>query len=411
MNCRSALGFFLLFTSTVVLEATAEQVEIRVPQPEAWMGQRLTFFVDLRARGSFSGATQFSLPQIPRTVIIKVGNPTVSSETRDGESYFVQTHRFSLFSQQEGTLEIPSFNVRYGARDGFTGPVKEWQLEVPSTNVSIKRPPQSEGIGFVVTAETLEVKESWEPEPSDCEVGSVLKRTISIRANQMTGMALPPPPEYRSDNVRVYQGQPEIMDETERSAFIGSRRDTITYLIKEPGTITLPAITYVWWNPIEQQLRSTTLEGFTIEATMSQTVEVGSSAPGGGSAAVWVGFAIIMIVLVIARKQIHNAALMCWGSIFTTQRVAKFLLRRACHQNDQRAALRAWNAWNQSQSNSSSIGEELQERLLELRRSLYGPEGQTTWNGQPLWYAIQKHVSESKAATRDSRSDLPSLNP
>ncbi len=114
--------FLLLFS--IGVRAEVAPAAIRVPEAKAWTGQRVPFFVDLHARGSFAGAASFSLPEIPSTVILKVGNPVVSSQEIDGESWFVQAHEFALFSQQSGTLEIPGFEVRFGSRDGFTGPVK-----------------------------------------------------------------------------------------------------------------------------------------------------------------------------------------------------------------------------------------------------------------------------------------------
>ena len=40
---------------------------VRVPEATAWIGQRVPFFVELSARGSFAGTASFDLPQIPGT--------------------------------------------------------------------------------------------------------------------------------------------------------------------------------------------------------------------------------------------------------------------------------------------------------------------------------------------------------
>ena len=120
-------------------------------------GQRMPFYVELRARGSFAGTASFAMPEILRTFILKVGNPVVSSQEIDGESWFVQTHEFALFSQQSGSVEIPEFEVRFGSRDSFTGPVKEQQAQVPAAYVEILSPPGSESVGFLVTTESLDL--------------------------------------------------------------------------------------------------------------------------------------------------------------------------------------------------------------------------------------------------------------
>ena len=240
------LCFLLLFS--MAARAEVAPVAIRIPEAKAWIGQRLPFYVELRARGSFAGAASFSLPEIPRTVILKVGNPVVSSQEIDGDSWFVQTHEFALFSQQSGTLQIPGFEVRFASRDGFTGPVKEQQAQVPAARIEIQRPPGSESIGFLVTTESLDLTENWEPQPQPqpgpVKVGAIFKRTIIQRAAQITGMALAAAPTDAPDGVRVYPGQPEVTDKTERGDFLGERRETITYQLQKPGSFELPELSY-----------------------------------------------------------------------------------------------------------------------------------------------------------------------
>jgi len=111
----------------------------------------LPFYVELRAPGSFAGTAGFDLPQLPGTLLMKIGNPVVGSQEIEGESWFVQTHEFALFSQRPGTLEVPPFSVRFASREGFTGPAKEMQAKAPSWKVDIRRPPGSDKIGFLIT--------------------------------------------------------------------------------------------------------------------------------------------------------------------------------------------------------------------------------------------------------------------
>jgi hypothetical protein len=122
---RTALA---LLITLIVLISTAQAevapVAVRAPDAKAWVGQRVPFYVELRATGSFAGVANFDLPQLPGTIIMKIGNPVVSSQEIEGQSWFVQTHEFALFSQKPGRLDMPAFAVRFSSRDGFTGPVK-----------------------------------------------------------------------------------------------------------------------------------------------------------------------------------------------------------------------------------------------------------------------------------------------
>ena len=167
----------------------------------------MPFTIELRARGSFSGSASFDLPQVPGTLIVKIGNPVVGSKQLDGENWVVQSHEFALFSQQVGTLEIASFPVRFERREGFTGAAEAMQAETPVLKFQIERPPGSEDINFLVTTDSLELSESWEPEPGPARVGTVFKRSIVQRAREIPGMALAPVPDAAPDGIRVYPAQ------------------------------------------------------------------------------------------------------------------------------------------------------------------------------------------------------------
>ena len=397
--------FLLLFS--IGVRAEVAPAAIRVPEAKAWTGQRVPFFVDLHARGSFAGAASFSLPEIPSTVILKVGNPVVSSQEIDGESWFVQAHEFALFSQQSGTLEIPGFEVRFGSRDGFTGPVKEQQAQVPAAQIEIQRPPGSESIGFLVTTESLDLTENWEPRPGPLKVGAILKRTIVQRAAQITGMALAVAPTDAPDGVRVYPGQPEVTDKTERGDFLGERREAITYLLRKPGTFELPELSYVWWNPETEQLQSKTLPAVTFEvAATLETVATHRD---------WTSLLAAALVLGLGVWQRRRVAMLLarsWKKLNPPDRVAGRKLPRACRHHDAAAAQAVWNQWYNMQDASFRPGPELRAAVTGMQRCLFGPATAGSWRGDELARAFDAERALSKTSSIGRPSPvLPLLNP
>jgi hypothetical protein len=79
--------------------AAIDPVSVQIPEAKTYSGQRLPLYVELRSRRSFGGATSFTLPQIPETLIVEVGNPVVSAKQIEGESWFFRTHEFALFGR------------------------------------------------------------------------------------------------------------------------------------------------------------------------------------------------------------------------------------------------------------------------------------------------------------------------
>jgi hypothetical protein len=402
------LGAAFNLLSPIGVYAEVEPITVRLPEAKAWTGQRLRFFVELRSRGSFAGATSFILPEIPDTVIMKPGGPVVSSEEIEGETWFLQTHEFALFSQRDSAVEIPAFPVHFGTRDGFTGPVTEVEAKVPAIQVEIERPPSTEGFGFLVTTESLDISEEWNPNPAGpVQTGAVFKRTITQRAEGVTGMALAPAPTAVSDGIRVYPDQPDVSDQTDRGEFTGERVETVTYLVEQPGRHTLPAIRYAWWNPATEALESKTLPAVTFTA-IALPAPTESKSP---SRFLWL---LLPVALAAGLVWFYRASVVASMHRLRTlldpphRRAARALLQ-ACRRHDAPAAASAWSQWEHLHPGFVPRTE-LREQILALHRYLYGPsQTREPWHGESLATAFQRCSSETSARSR--LSVLPPLNP
>jgi hypothetical protein len=402
---------YVFLTLLFITSVKGEQAPatISAPNIKAWVGQRLPFFIELHTRGSFDGSPTFSIPQIPGTVILKVGNPVVSSRQIDGEDWFTQRHEFALFSQRDGALEIPAIPIRFSSRNGFTGPVTDIDAKSEALTLNIQRPPGSEGIGFLITTDSLEITETWEPEPASAEVGSVFKRTINQRAAEMTGMALAPAPTRAPEGTRLYPGRAEVTDKTERGDFLGERRETITYLIEKTGTITLPEITYNWWNPTTKTIESKTLPAATFDVPAPPAAAASSSST---ITLIWPWLLAIALIAITAwqRKNLSAQALHAWKALNPPHRVAARKLLRACRANDAAEASAAWSAWIDTRPAGYQPPPDLQLAVLNMQRHLFGPSSASSWQGANFARAFQQQTLASPTTQREV-SSLPPLNP
>ncbi|QDT28798.1 hypothetical protein Enr10x_41440 [Gimesia panareensis] len=406
----------LLLMSSLTRTLVAAEVEparIQIKEQIWWVGQQVPFTVQLRAPGSFSGAAVFSLPEIPRVVIIKTGSPVVSSEEIEGKTWFVQTHDFALFSQQSGTVTIPEFTVRFSHKDGFTGPVHDQSAQVPAAQVKIERPSGSSAQDFLVTTNSFKLTERWDPQPGTAAQGAVFHRTITQEADQVTGMALVPPPEGVPAGVRLYLGQPRVTDKTERGDFIGTRVDTLTYQLQEAGTWTLPAIRYQWWDPEKKAFGSQTLPAVTFQVKAMTTAETEAPVVQSNNI-VYVWGAVVLLVLALIFWQ--------WGRIrglserlkqrwHPPARVAERKLLAGCRKNDARATEAAWQEWQNRQGTGLVLSSELQAALQDLQRSLYGASPARDWQGTKLAQAFREFLHTTQGAETERRRELPALNP
>lgn len=412
--CASVPIFLVLLLLPLFVQAEVAPVAVRVPELKAWVGQRVAFFVELRAPGSFAGTAYFALPQLPGTMLMKIGNPVVSSQEIEGRSWFVQTHEFALFSQKTALLDVPAFSVHFASRTGFTGPAKDVQAQAPGWKVEIQRPPDSDSIGFLITAESLNITETWEPQPGPAQVGAMFKRTIVQRAPQMPGMALAAASFTAPDGIRVYPGDAETKDQLERGDFLGERRETITYLLQKPGTFSLPALTYVWWNPKTEALQSKTLPVVTFGVAPAPTgPTLGKTMAGRSLAWPWLLAVALAVGLGVWQgKHIAAWGIKFWKTLNPPDRVAGRKLTRACRRHDAPMAATAWTAWRNMQDPAFRPGPELRSAVLALQRHFFGPEPIGSWQGEELGRAFGKTLGAVKACpSRESVSVLPLLNP
>lgn len=409
-------AWFAVFASVAsAMGAEVKPVTIRLPDEDKvfWVGQRIPVFVEIRTKGTFGGATSFSLPQIPQAVFVKVGNPVVSSEEHDGESWFVQIHEFALFTQASGDVEIPEFSVRYSNRDGFTGPVTDHEAEVPQAKLEVKSPPDRASHGFLVTTDKINVSETWTPQPGSVKQGDIAVRTITQSAEQMTGMALAPPPQATIDGVQIYPGNPTVSLITERGDFLGTRVDKITYRFDKAGTLTIPEVTYTWWDPDARQYHSHTLPAVDFDVlAVVQPNNAKETAAQSGYWRLWLPIACAVLGIGIWQYP----KLKAWGGTLWQQlnppdKVAARKLLRACRDHDARQAEISWAQWQSAQTQPLELSKDLDDAVNELHRIAYGIDPGVSWKGQALAHAFQKKLHQVSSRHLASVSALPPMNP
>ncbi|MCH7224846.1 hypothetical protein [Haloferula sp. A504] len=378
---------------------------LETPTTEAWTGQRIAFFIELHAPGTFDGAASFDIPRMPQSVVLKTGNPVLGSVTEGDTEYFTQRHEFALFSQAQGEVELPPITARFAHKKGYTGPSYEAVETIPTTRFTIRRPPGSEHLDFLVTTESLEINERWDPEPGPVETGAVFKRIIIQRASDITGIALHPAPTDEIEGIRTYAGDAEISDRTDRGTLNGERRETLTYLVREPGLHTLPAIRYDWWNPETRSLESKTLPGVSFTATAPPPTP---PQPSRRRHLWWAIPLAVAVLLVRFRHRLRDAIQRCRDCLDPPDRRAARRFLRACRRHQPARAAQTWSDY-QAVDRCFQGSREFHDELLALRRISHGPgTAPRSWRGDRLATAFR--ASRVRRPRPDARSPLPGLN-
>ncbi|MHC4949317.1 MAG: hypothetical protein ACYTG1_13875 [Planctomycetota bacterium] len=258
-----ALLVALITAATGDVARAAEPVLVRVtrrPDGAAWVGQRVSVFVELLSRVELDGTPRFDLPEIDTALLRRFpGSPLLGSERIDGAEYVSRRYEILVYPRTPGPLTVPAIGVRVSAvEDGASRPVA---LATDPLAVDVRLPPGAEVGRTLITSPEMTVTQTWSPDADELRVGDAIERTITVRARDVIGVALPPAPSTEREGLRLYRAAPVVDETVNRGALTGERTDVLTSMCERPGTVELPALVYTWWDPERERLEQTVLEG------------------------------------------------------------------------------------------------------------------------------------------------------
>lgn len=389
----------------------------------AWVGQAIPLSITLYSPGPFSGTAVFDLPEIPRTFIVKVGNPVVGSEEIDDETWLTQQHEFMIFTQNSGRVEIPSFVVRFSGKKTFTSDPVSMNGQTEPLFFDSLRPPGTESLPILISPIRLEITQSWAPEQKSYLQGDVVTQTIKRTAEGSTAMMFPPISPNSNTEVRVYQGKSIVEDSVNRGEVEARRIDTIKYQLQSLGKVELPELKFTWWDTQSEKLRSSTLPGMTINVTES---DVAKSMNGDTEelntsiSLIWTGFFLVFGMLIVYG--FRNKILGYYhGVIKSEERLAKRDLKTACRKNDPvsaHSALMKLVALKRKNDDTNlklfradrQVSAESIEQWTLLVRPIFSTDFTAIWDGEGFWKQVSKILEEEVVNEHGRTKVLCDLN-
>lgn len=232
-------------------------IELSADKDEVYVQEQLILTVRLFFRGNLIRG-ELSEPTHPHVIIESLGRQQEFSRYRDGVRYRVVERRYAIFPQRAGTLKLPAIRFEGQARDA-SGNLRflrdsEELFEVPVKDV----PAQFSGETWL-PATGVALEESGLPPSLEVATGENMTREIKLTAAGLPGEALPPLPDAVPDGLRSYPEEPERQTETTPAGLTSSLTQSVALVPVEPGQMTLPAISIVWWDTEADQERVATI--------------------------------------------------------------------------------------------------------------------------------------------------------
>ncbi|EJM56901.1 BatD family protein [Pseudomonas sp. GM48] len=413
----------------VFIDASLDQTSVYV-QAQA--------ILTLRIYHSVSLYDDSSLPplQIPDARIEQLGDSRTYEKDIDGQRHGVIEMRYAIYPQHSGELIIPAqvFNAALvdaqPAQDATQVPKSGKQMPVTSTELllTVKAKPITYPADAPwLPARSLNLSESWNPEPDHTQVGDSLTRSLTVTAEGLSSTQLPPLPGTDVGGLRRYPDQPVLSNQNSERGLVGSREDREALVPTRTGVIELPTVDVVWWNTFEDHLEHSSLPARTLHVAANPSLvidtQAGASAVDAGvdNGALW---RWKLSTLILACTTLLGFGLWWrgrWQPAVTraaqtgpSPRTVLDDLKRACQANDSHATRQALDAWARQQpetlADMAARFVPLSDALDGLNGALYSETGQY-WQGDELWRAIKAIPMAERAQDPVGDSGLPPLYP
>ncbi len=267
-------GWLLCFLLLLPMAVHAEDpVIVRTsitPDSNIWVGQQVVLQLDILALDGWADSRRLPEFDLPGAYLLRVESQgTRLSETISAGSYSGQRHEWLLFPQRGGEFRISPTEIEIKLKTfGTEASEQSVSLKTEALEFAVGVPPGAEQIEGLISTTELTANQSWEPEQFTLRAGDGIKRTISFKAANVSGMAFTPLKSETVANVAIYPGEPDVADEINRGTLdYGKRVETFTYVPAKAGEYDIPDITVSWWDIKNNILHKETLEGISLNVS------------------------------------------------------------------------------------------------------------------------------------------------
>ena len=219
---------------------------------------------------------------IDKAVLHRLGD-TQYQKVINGRNYLVLEVKYAIFPQSEGPLIIPS--LRFGAyevnnRSQFgvfnnRGNQIVRDTEPKSLEVTA-RPPQASVDGWMPST-SVTMEQRWSGDIDSVTVGEPVTRTITIRAEGLSGAQITPLQEPQGNNYRGYPDQPQLDEIVTTNGLTATRIESLALVPNNSGEITLPAVELIWWDTNSNKRRVASLPSITLQVSPSENTDVAAN--------------------------------------------------------------------------------------------------------------------------------------
>jgi len=317
--------------------------------------QQVVLHIEVSTDRWFSGGTRIGHVEVHDAIVLQRETFAVNSTRREGDqTWVVQQWMLSIYPQRGGDFDIPAIPIHLSiaGKDVNTSITGSLHTAPLSFSAIIPDALHQTGGHWVATTR-FEVTEQYNRSLDGLNPGDALIRTIHASADSLPAMMLPDILPESIPGVSVYQKPPRLNDHINRGNYITERTDIFTYVFEKPGSFTLPAKFFYWWNLEAGDIESIEIPAHTLTITGTshaamKSNETGKMLPLTSSLQKLLIAGILLFLLISTLSIIRHVLRLKktrYPNAAISQQALLKLFVKACRKNDVKAAIRLFYQW------------------------------------------------------------------
>jgi len=403
--------------STAATRAEEPRVSVELQADSTVVGQPLVLRIKVLVATWLPAPPVFPDLEMPSLMVRlpeRASGPV--SERIDGETWSGVQRAYRLYPLSEGVFTLPRGDIAITyAEPGKTDPIA-YKTALPDISFTATLPAGARTLSPPIVATGFTLEQTVEGE-TGLSVGDALTRSLVAGIAGTTPVLIPRlSPDIDAGAVRGYPKDPVVTEMEQRGVLSGTRREDITYVAQDDGTVVLPAVSFDWFN-----LETGAVETVSVPEVTLTITGAAPKPPDATEITRLVVQALIGLAIVWTAFRLLGSRIAGWvagmrqrwrGSEFHAHRAVVSAMRR----RDLSSVMTALENWLRFFPDATAAGsEDLQNALVEIGQARFGPQaGMTATTG---WPALENTYRQTRKTLRTSRRDtrarktLPSLNP
>ena len=313
-----------------------------------------------------------------------IGHARDYEAQRAGTTYSVRERAYLVIPRRAGSFVLPGPEI--------LGPLRRAKDIVHANRAAPRvlevRPAPSEAGEPWLPARRLWLEETWSDDPASLAAGAVVVRTLTVRAEGLTGDRLPRLEMAAQPDLSVHHEANRFSSEYLETGMAGRRSQRVVLMPLAEGAIELPGLSLRWWDILADAPRVATLPARTLRAG------AGAFEPAAPSPA---EPPPLDAMRALAIAVLAGCVLLLWAYLRRQpEREARQRLRLACARGNAPAAHEALLEWRKAAAPADPaplvrrMGDAWDDRaraqLAALDAALYGGRA---WDGKAFWRAVR----------------------